>query len=53
MNVTIIDKPLKLYIYGFQGVTANKDHVATAFKLMDKMWQVVKGNGLKNKGQNI
>ena len=53
MNVAIIDKPLELDVYGFAGTALNKDYAGTAFKLMDKMWQVVKANGLKHKGLNI
>jgi len=53
MNVEIINKPFRLDIYGFSGIAINKDYVGTAFKLMDKMWQTVKTNGLKHKGINI
>jgi effector-binding domain-containing protein len=53
MNVEIINDPLVLQIYGFSGVAANKDYAGTAFKLMDRMWQAVKSNNLKNKGLNI
>lgn len=53
MNLEIISKPLSLSIYGFSGVALNKDYVGTAFNLMDKMWQTVKSNKLKNKGLNI
>jgi effector-binding domain-containing protein len=53
MNVEIINDPLTLHIYGFAGIAVNKDYTATAFRLMDKMWQVVKSNNLKNKGLNI
>jgi effector-binding domain-containing protein len=53
MNVEIINKNLRLDIYGFSGTALNKDYAGTAFKLMDKMWQKVKSNGLKNKGLNI
>lgn len=53
MNVEIINQPFTLTIYGFSGVTANKDYAGTAFRLMDKMWQIVKSNNLKNKGINI
>ncbi len=52
MNVEIIQKDLILNIYGFSGIAANKDYAGTAFKLMDKMWQIVKSNNLKNKGLN-
>lgn len=53
MNVEIVDKPFRVDVYGFSGAAINKDYVGTAFKLMDKMWQIVKGNNLKHKGLNI
>ena len=53
MNLEIINKNLRLDIYGFSGIAMNKDYAGTAFKLMDKMWQTVKSNNLKNKGINI
>jgi hypothetical protein len=53
MNVEIINKNFTLDIYGFSGTAINKDYAGTAFKLMDKMWQAVKTNNLKNKGINI
>ncbi|MEP7143383.1 MAG: GyrI-like domain-containing protein [Ferruginibacter sp.] len=53
MNVETIIKDLTPDIYGFSGIAINKDYTGTAFKLMDKMWQIVKSGGLKNKGLNI
>ena len=53
MNLEIINKDLRLEIYGFSGIAMNRDYAGTAFKLMDKMWQTVKSNNLKNKGLNI
>jgi len=53
MNIEIISTPLHLNIHGFSGIAVNKDYAGTAFKLMDKMWQVVKANNIKNKGLNI
>ncbi|MFX7052525.1 hypothetical protein ABTH91_21050, partial [Acinetobacter baumannii] len=53
MKVDIIERDLRLDIYGFSGVAINKDYNATAFRLMDRMWQTVKTNNLKNKGINI
>jgi effector-binding domain-containing protein len=53
MNLEIINDPLKLSIYGFSGIAINKDYAGTAFTLMDKMWQIVRQNNLKNKGLNI
>lgn len=53
MDVEIINTPLSLDMYGFSGTAIGKDYAGTAFELMDKMWQVVKSNNLKNKGLNI
>ena len=53
MNVEIINKKFTLDIYGFSGIAVNGDYTGTAFKLMDKMWQAVKTEELKNKGINI
>jgi len=53
MNVEIINNPFRINIYGFSGVTIDKNYPGTAFRLMDKMWQIVKSNNLKNKGINI
>jgi hypothetical protein len=53
VNVEIIDTPLILEIYGFYGIATGKNYAGTAFSLSDKMWKVVRANGLKNKGGNI
>jgi effector-binding domain-containing protein len=53
MNVEIITRGLKLDTFGFSGIALNKDYAGIAFKLMDKMWQIVKSNELANKGKNI
>ena len=52
MNVEIIDNPLTLNLHGFSGIAVDKNYAGTAFRLMDKMWQAVKSNNLKNKGLN-
>ncbi|HMQ63795.1 MAG TPA: hypothetical protein PKE06_24135 [Flavilitoribacter sp.] len=53
MNLEIIEKPFHLVLYGFSGTAQNEDYAGAAFKLMDKMWQIVKANHLNNKGRNI
>ena len=42
-----------IVIHGFSGFAMNKNYVGTAFQLSDKMWKVVKGNGIENKGKNV
>lgn len=49
----IITTPLTLDIYGFSGTATDRDYAGTAFRLMDRMWKVIKGNNLENKGLNI
>jgi hypothetical protein len=53
MNIEIITKGLELDLYGFSSIASNGDYAGTAFKLMDKMWKVVKSNEFGNKGKNI
>jgi hypothetical protein len=53
MKVEIIDRPLTFILHGFSGIASNKDYAGTAFKLMSRLWQIVKSNNLKNKGFNI
>jgi hypothetical protein len=53
MDIQIIDIPLSITIYGFSGAAANKDYAGKAFQLMDRMWSIVKGKNLKNRGLNI
>jgi len=52
MNTQIINTPKTITIYGFGGISPAGQYAATAFKLMDKMWQVIKAEGLKNAGLN-
>ena len=49
----IIHEPRQIEIYGYSGQAVNKDYKGMAFRLMDRMWQTVKQNGLSNKGINI
>lgn len=53
MDVTIINKSFCLRLYGFSGTAVNKNYGETGFKLMNKMWETVRANNLKNKGMNV
>ncbi|MEO8769890.1 MAG: GyrI-like domain-containing protein [Ferruginibacter sp.] len=53
MKVEIINNPLEINIYGFEGIAINKDYTGTAFRLSGKMWETVKTKAIKNKGKNI
>ena len=52
MNIEIA-KNFQIDIYGFGGIATNKDYAATAFKLSGKMCDLIKANGINNKGKNI
>jgi hypothetical protein len=52
MILNILEKELTLDLYGFSGIAMGKDYAGTAFKLMDKMWQIVKTKELRNSGLN-
>lgn len=53
MNIEIKNTPLSITLFGFSGTARNNDYAGKAFQLMDKMWNIVKGQNLKNKGINI
>ena len=53
MNIEIVANLFCIDIYGFGGISTNKDYAGTAFKLSGKMWEVIKANNIKNKGKNI
>lgn len=53
IDIEIINQTLNLNLHVFSGTALNKDYAGTAFKLMDKMWQTIKSEGLKHKGLNI
>ena len=53
MDVEIINKAFNLTLYGFSGTAVNKNYGETGFRLMNKMWETVRANNLKNKGMNV
>src|SRR5437868_11729521 len=53
MHIEIRTEPFRITIHGYSGIASGKHDTATTFKLMDKMWQVVKSKQLPNKGLNV
>ena len=49
----ILTNPLTINAHGFSTTVFDKDYVGAAFRMMDKMWKVVRSNELKNKGLNV
>lgn len=52
MEIQIITAPLHLLLHGFGGIATNKDYAGKAFQLSGKMWEIIKTQGIKNKGKN-
>lgn len=52
MDIQIISTPLHLVLHGFGGLAPDKDYAGTAFRLSGKMWEIIKTQGIKNKGKN-
>jgi len=53
LNLEIIKKPFSLELYGYSGVAASQNYGDTGFKLMNRMWGVVKSNNFPNNGINV
>jgi effector-binding domain-containing protein len=53
MEIQIIDKPLKIAVYGFSATVINKNWSGTGSQLMNKLWEKIKANNLRHKGLNI
>jgi len=45
--------PFEKELFGYSAEILNERPTAVAFRLMDKMWKIVREHGLKNKGLNI
>jgi hypothetical protein len=52
MNIEIIDEPVRFHLHGIGGVVENERYGEVGFRLMNKMWQVVKSAGIPTTGIN-
>ena len=53
MDVEILNSEFELVLYGISGTATNNNWGETGFRLMNKMWEKVRSNNLKNKGINV
>jgi len=53
MDIEIIEKKLRLELYGASGVALNQDWEQTGFALMNEMWKQIKAADVKHKGLNV
>jgi hypothetical protein len=52
MNIEIIEEPIGFHLHGISGVVENEQYAAVGLRLMDAMWQAVKGAKIPNTGIN-
>ncbi|MBL8816474.1 MAG: methyltransferase domain-containing protein [Planctomyces sp.] len=52
MNFEIVEEPIRLHLHGVSGVAENEQFGETGLRLMNEMWQVVKGAKIANTGIN-
>src|SRR3984957_4099845 len=52
MKIEIIDEPIRFHLHGIGGVVENERFGEVGLRLMNEMWQVVKGAGISTTGIN-
>ena len=52
MNIEIVEEPIRFHLHGFGGVVENEQYGEVGLRLMNAMWQVVKGAGIPTTGIN-
>src|SRR5437660_3069673 len=52
MKIEIIDTPIRFHLHGIGGVVENERYGETGLRLMNEMWQAVKGAKIPTTGIN-
>ena len=52
MKIEIIEEPIRFHLHGIGGVVENERYAEVGLRLMNEMWQVVKGAGIPTTGIN-
>src|SRR5579862_6512833 len=52
MNIEIVEEPIRFHLHGIGGVVENERYGEVGLRLMNEMWQVVKGAGISTTGIN-
>jgi hypothetical protein len=52
MKIEIIEEPVQFHLHGIEGVVENEKYGEIGFRLMNEMWQVVKGANVPTTGIN-
>lgn len=52
MTIEIVEEPIRFHRHGIGGVVESQRYGEVGFRLMNEMWQVVKGAGVPTTGIN-
>ncbi|HET6572617.1 MAG TPA: hypothetical protein VFG68_03365 [Fimbriiglobus sp.] len=52
MEIEIVEEPVRFHLHGIGGVVENERYGEVGLRLMNEMWQVVKGAGIPTTGIN-
>ena len=52
MNIEIIEAPIRFHLHGLSGVVENERYGEAGLRLMNEMWQIVKGAKIPTTGIN-
>jgi len=52
VNIEIIEEPIRFHLHGIEGVVQNERYAEVGLRLMDAIWQAVKGAKIPNTGIN-
>jgi hypothetical protein len=52
MKIEIVEEPIRFHLHGIAGVVENERYGETGFRLMNEMWQAVKGAKIPTTGIN-
>jgi hypothetical protein len=52
MKIEIIEEPIRFHLHGIGGVVENERYAEVGLRLMNEMWQVIKGAGIPTTGIN-
>src|SRR5256714_3982903 len=52
MKIEIIEEPIRFHLHGISGVVENERYAEVGLRLMNEMWQVVKGAKVPTTGIN-
>lgn len=52
MNTEIVEQPIRFHLHGVESVVENERYGEVGLRLMNQMWQVVKGEKIPTTGSN-